>query len=391
MAKIIKNKMVLFPSYLPDDIVMRQWELQEIWFNLQDLTGSSPAPPYPMHLFGPRGTGKTVVTQFLLKRLSKEIDPEKVIVLYTPTQPSSFSTLCSLLTKLVEKPMAVRNSFYDYWAEFESRVKGKFLLVVLDDIDKLTSNKRDNLDLLFNLSRMENATIISISNKGWALDRLQDPKYSSIESSFKPAKVIFKPYTANELFQILKARQPLAFYPNTCPDEVLLECAKIASYSGDARWALDLLLSAAQIAQMRGADKIKIEDVKVADKIVEQMQLRSKLSGLTRPELVYLKAAVLATNVEPRTGIRHEPLIAEVDNKFTQIAPTHGINIYSQVRLRQLREHLVAEQFIRVYGGKGLGRGKGTEWRISILHEDLEALYTELNIELGRVEYEPTV
>jgi cell division control protein 6 len=389
--QIIKNIEVLSPSYIPDDVVMRQKEQEEMWFNLQYLASPSPSTAYHMHLFGPKGTGKTVVTHYLLRRLKSKANPDKVVILYTPSFSTSFLTLSSLLSKLVGKPVTIRNSFYDYWTEFERNAEGKYLVVVLDDIDKLTANQRDNLDLLFHLSRREKTTIISISNKGWALDRLQDPQYSSIESSFKPAKVIFKPYDVNALFRILDARRTLAFYPDTCPNEVLLECAKITSYSGDARWALDLLQHAAQIAENEGKSKISEEHVVAADKIVEHIQLRSKISGLTRPELVYLKAVCLSTNVEPLTGLAHEPLIAEVDKKFFKIAPSHGVNVYTARRLRQLREHLITEQLIRVYGGRGRGRGKGTEWYISIIDEVPSTLMREINALLGGVEYgEPT-
>jgi cell division control protein 6 len=387
MMPIIKNIEVLSPTYIPDDVVRRQKEIEEIWFNLQYLARPTPSPAYHMHLFGPKGTGKTVVTHYLLRRLKSKANPEKVAILYTPTFPTSFLTLSSLLAKLAGKPLTIRNSFYDYWTEFERNAEGKYLVVVLDDIDRLMVNQRDSLDLLFHLSRRDKTTIISISNKGWALDRLQDPKYSSIESSFKPAKIIFKPYDTNELFQILKARQPLAFYPNTCPDEVLLECAKIASYSGDARWALDILQHAAQIAENEGKSQISKEHVAVADNIVGHIQLHSKLTSLTRPELVYLKAVALTTSVEPRTGIRHEPLIAQVDKKFIQIAPEHGVNVYTARRLRQLREHLITEQLIKVFGGRGLGRGKGTEWYISLLEEDPQKLINEINAILCPIAY----
>lgn len=356
---IFINRDVLRPAFIPEHIIMRKKEVDQLWQQLSYLLAPTPSTPYHTHVFGPRGTGKTVIIKYLMKKLRSEIDTSKATLLYTVCLSTSFSTLTSLLSHASQRPRGVSRSWVDFWSVFSETFKEKVVVVVLDDIDKLMENKRDYLDLLYDLSRRDKTAIISLTNKGWALKRLAEPRHSSVQSSFRPARIVFKPYNVDGIFQILRARAPLAFTQGAYSDDILKECAKIASYSGDARWALDVLLKAGDVAESRGGKKILEDDVKISDDMVEELQLRSQLNALTRPEKVYLKACCLVAEANI------DPLTTRASAMFKKIAPGHGVRVYSDDRLKQLRAHLVSERFIKVYQGKGLGRGRGTEWRIS--------------------------
>jgi cell division control protein 6 len=117
------------------------------------------------------------------------------------------------------------------------------LLVALDEIDALIKHSADD-SLLYELTRInENLNASWISLVGISNDlhfkEFLDPR---VLSSLSEEEVVFRPYLADELFDILQERAKLAFQQRVLDDNSIRLCAALAAGEhGDARRALDLL------------------------------------------------------------------------------------------------------------------------------------------------------
>ncbi len=148
----------------------------------------------------------------------------------------------------------------DAYEKLKKTIK-KTVLVVLDEVDILVKNAGD--DLLYNFSRNDKITIVGISNDPTFIDLLDARTLSSL----KRKEIVFKPYNAIQLQEILKQRALLAFNEGVLEDEVIPLCAAFAmNYYGDARKAVELLHLSGKIAIIEGSDIVTADHVKKAMK-----------------------------------------------------------------------------------------------------------------------------
>ena len=83
--------------------------------------------------------------------------------------------------------------------------------------------------------------------------------------------MVFPPYNAQELAEILRQRVGIAFRPGTVDESAITNAAAIAAQeSGDARTAVMLLLRAGEIADRKNSGSVTDEEVKKAKKQVEE-------------------------------------------------------------------------------------------------------------------------
>ena len=128
--------------------------------------------------------------------------------------------------------------------------RGGVLVIVLDEIDKLVKKSGD--DTLYNLTRINSdlktskVCIIGISNDLSFKDFL-DPR---VLSSLSEEEIVFPPYNAPQLCDILQQRADGAFIEGALDDGVIPLCAALAAQEhGDARRALDLLRISGELAE----------------------------------------------------------------------------------------------------------------------------------------------
>ncbi|MFB6197001.1 MAG: Cdc6/Cdc18 family protein, partial [Halobacteriaceae archaeon] len=185
-----------------------------------------------------------------------------------PLEETEFDTISSLkdeisqfqsdLEDMEDVPMTGWPTDQVYDAFFEAvDYQERVAVIMLDEIDKLVEKSGD--DTLYNLSRMnselENSrvSIIGISNDLKFTDFL-DPR---VKSSLGEEEIVFPPYDANQLRDILQHRSDIAFKEGAFTDDVIPLCAAFAAQEhGDARRALDLLRTAGELAERDQGDTI---------------------------------------------------------------------------------------------------------------------------------------
>jgi cell division control protein 6 len=291
---LFKNKDALTTNWRPDNILHRDQQMNDLASILApSLKGNDPSNVF---LYGSVGTGKTLVVKHVTDDL-QSVAREKSIdlnVLYINCKMKKVAdTEYRLLAKLAEQlgedvPSTglATEEIYNRFFEALQDVEG-VVIIALDEIDALVKKVGD--EFLYNLTRINDdldttkVSILGISND------LNFTEYmdSRVKSSLSEEEIIFPPYNAIELREILKERTDKAFIKDALKDGVISKCSALAAQEhGDARRALDLLRVAGELAE-RSEDKIiekehvdNAQDKIERDRVVETVRSQPKHSKL---------------------------------------------------------------------------------------------------------------
>ncbi|MGC9443753.1 MAG: ORC1-type DNA replication protein [Candidatus Methanospirareceae archaeon] len=296
-GRIFANKEVLRPTYIPERLPHR-WEQIK---GLADILSAALKGETPSNIliFGKTGTGKTSTVKYVSKELEAMAQKTgaNCSILYInsevfDTQYRVFAYLARVFNKRV--PMIGWPTDMVY-SEFKTSLDAeeRRVIITLDEVDKLAS-KGD--EALYNLSRinseLENArvSLIGISNDLTFTDLL-DPR---VKSSLGEEEIIFPPYNAAQLKDILYARAGRAFYPDVLDHAVIPLCAALAaSEHGDARRALDLLRLSGEIAERSGARAVTEEQVRQASEKLEMNRVTEVVKTLPLQSKIVLSSVYL--------------------------------------------------------------------------------------------------
>ncbi len=149
--------------------------------------------------------------------------------------------------------------------------KGQLIILMLDEIDQLVGKIGD--EILYTLTRLNadlkysQLVILGISNDMTFADNLE-PR---VRSSLREEDVIFPPYNALQLQEILYSRVKDAFVNGAIEQGVVEKCSAYAARDhGDARRALDLLRVAGEVAEREQLSKVTIEHIDLAEQKIEK-------------------------------------------------------------------------------------------------------------------------
>ncbi|ELY69436.1 Cdc6/Cdc18 family protein [Natronobacterium gregoryi] len=259
----------------------------------------------------------------------------------------------------------VYSVFFDA-VDYDERV----VVIMLDEIDKLVEKSGD--DTLYNLSRMnselENSrvSIIGISNDLKFTDFL-DPR---VKSSLGEEEIVFPPYDANQLRDILEHRSDVAFKGSALSDDVIPLCAAFAAQEhGDARRALDLLRTAGELAERSQAETIVEDHVRQAQDKIELDRVVEVVRTLpTQSKLVLFAIILLEKN-----GV-HSINTGEVFNIYKRLCEEIDADVLTQRRVTDLISELDMLGIVNaVVVSKGR-YGRTKEISLSVPLEETEAV-----------------
>ncbi len=359
----------LYPSYLPDRLPHRENEINRIAEIL--VTSLYGEKPSNILIFGKTGTGKTVVVRYIgreLKNAQKVHGKSRVEYLYLncDTVDTSYSVLQNIGNHFIEdweKKIPFTgwpiDKIFNTTVEYVDRWGG-VLIIVLDEIDKLVAKSGD--DVLYKILHMNDVmsnskvSIVGISNELKFTDLLD----SRVKSRLVEEKIIFPPYNAFQLEDILRERAEIAIRPNVLSEGVIKLCAAIAAQEhGDARRAIDLLRISVEMAEREGAEIVMESHVKMAKNKIEldciaeaikTLPLHSKLlllglilseeSGretLTTGELydIYRNLA-RKISLSPLTHRRVSDLISDIDSLGLINARVRSFGRYGRTKVIEL-------------------------------------------------------
>ena len=337
--RIFKNREVLRHTYTPDDLPHRDEQIRMLATILAPaLRGETPSN---VLIYGKTGTGKTATVKFVgrqLEEMSKRLNVEcKVHYINCELVDTQYRVLASIANALGRKVPMTGWPTDQVYEEVKKALdsKNQTVIIVLDEIDKLVK-KGD--DVLYNLSRINaelergKVSIIGISND-LKFKNYLDPR---VISSLSEEEIIFPPYNAEQLKDILEQRAKLAFYDGVLDDDVIPYCAALAAQEhGDARKALDLLRVSGEIAEQENADKVTKDHVKKALKKIE----RDHIAEVVRTLPIQSKILLFGMIILEKSG--HKKFTTgEVYTVYKNLCKRVGIDILTQRRVSDLISEL---------------------------------------------------
>jgi cell division control protein 6 len=214
------------------------------------------------------------------------------------------------------------------------------------------------------------------------LKEFLDPR---VLSSLSEEEIVFRPYDAGELKNILCERSKSAFCDNSLSDAALGLCAALAAAEhGDARRALDLLRVAGEVAEREGATVVAESHVREAEKHIEHNRVVEALQNLTLHSKLVILTIYHLNRVSARGAITGE--ISEV---YDELSVELGVTPLTQRRLSTLINELDSMGLVNAKV-ISMGRyGRTKKIRLEIGRTIIRDVFTG-DSRLGRlVDYDP--
>lgn len=275
---IFKSKKTLQASYTPETIHHRENEIKQIASVLAPSMRLE--KPSNLFLYGVTGTGKTLSVKYVIGQLLERAKAGgfnlKIIYIncklkkVADTEYRILAELLAALGKRVPDTGLPTDTLYRHFIDIVNE-EDQLLILVLDEIDQAVDKIGDSL--LYNLTRLDSSlkgsqiSLVGISNRLTFVDTL-DPR---VKSSLSEEQILFHPYDAIQLKDILTQRAAEAFKEGVIGSGVLDKCAAYAaSEHGDARRALDLLRVAGEIAEREGGKVLELKHIDLSEQKIEK-------------------------------------------------------------------------------------------------------------------------
>jgi cell division control protein 6 len=301
-SKIFSNREVLRHDYIPKDLPHRYQEIDRLGRMLAPALTLSKISN--LFIYGKTGTGKTAVVKHVIDGLGKKADELGVRLRLSYVNCRLSGTNYRVLAEIC-RSVGIQVPFTglavgELFDRFRNGInKARFcLLIVLDEVDTLVKRNEEN-SLLYELTRINESLrggwvgLVGVSNDLHFKEFL-DPR---ILSCLGEEEVIFKPYLADELCNILQARASIAFHEGSLKESAIRLCAALAAGEhGDARRALDLLRIAGELAERSGINQVTEDHVTAAQRKVEHDRINEILTSLPLHSKLVLFSVFLFRN-----------------------------------------------------------------------------------------------
>lgn len=440
---LFKNKEVLRPNYIPEELPHRRTQINHLASILvAALRGETPSNIF---IYGKTGTGKTAVTKYVgdeLNKKARELSEEyenkiikttldyinddnggranylenafnhldfeqffgdelknniKIPVHYIYINCQHVDTQYRVLTHIA-------NSFIETWDErlpltgwptdeVYNRLRqniddaGGVITIILDEIDKLVEKSGD--DILYNLTRINSdlhnakANVIGISNDLKFKEFLD----ARVKSSLGEEELIFPPYDAEQLQDILYDRSQNALQEKAIESSVIPLCSALAAQEhGDARRALDLLRVAAELADRDNTNRITEKHVRKALSKIEQDTVAEVIRTLPpQSKLVLLSIVINHENdvVKLTTGM--------VFDVYKELCEKLHMDTLTQRRVTDLISEL---DMLGIINSRVVSFGRGGRTKLierSVPVENIKEVLEESDLLKPVIDYKPMI
>lgn len=339
-TKVFEDREVLRHDYLPDKLPHREEQIRQVGETVAPVLKGARCSN--LFIYGKTGTGKTAVAKYVLGHLevkAKEFNaPVRFCYVNCRTVGSEYRVFAGLCHCIGVSVPFTGLSVGEVSERFRSGLDASKInfIVVLDEIDALIKMRGDNL--LYELTRINETlskgktSLVGISND-LRLKEFLDPR---VFSSLSEEEIVFRPYDASELRNILLERAKIGFCKNVLSESALSLCAALAAAEhGDARRALDLLRVAGEVAERKGINIVNEEHVREAEKHIEHNRVIEALSNLT----LHSKLVVLSVYHLKRTDV-HQANTGEIYEVYNELCGELGVTPLTQRRLSTLINEL---------------------------------------------------
>jgi cell division control protein 6 len=309
------------------------------------LKGETPSNVF---IYGKTGTGKTAVVKFVGKELFKKGKETNKNINFIYINCEIVDTQYRVLQNIANYFINEWNDHIPFtgWPTDEVYSKVKLMMdkkkcvtvIVMDEIDKLKGD-----EALYNLSRMNSelnnakVSVIGISNDLKYTEFL-DPR---VKSSLGEENMVFYPYNANQLQDILRDRVVKALKPDLIEEDVIPLCAALSAQEhGDARRALDLLRVSAELAERAKTLKITRHHVKMAQNKIEIDRIIEVVRTLPNQSKLIIYSILLLDKQNKKAGANQSMTTGEVFEIYKELCKKTRYNCLTQRRTADLISEL---------------------------------------------------
>lgn len=221
-----------------------------------------------------QGGNKYAVYRFLLEKIAPELPSQGL---------SAEEMLRYLLSYLTENKI--------------------YTLIILDEIEFLLRSNKDS-GIIYDFTRLnefdlsKHCNVIGVVFIARSTD-FHDKIESSELSTLGRLPIEFKPYSIDEISDILLTRTSESFNPNVVGTDIIDEVSLITTSSqvgGDVRYALDLLLYAGNLAEANGSERITLDQIRKAHGYNKPSLTIEDLKELPKSHLLTLMAILKVQN-----------------------------------------------------------------------------------------------
>jgi cell division control protein 6 len=338
---LFKNKTVLQSNYNPEQITHRNQQIEAVASILApSLRGERVSN---LFVYGKTGSGKTLSVQYvgnkILNKLSQMGENHLKFVYVNcklkKVADTEYRILAEIISELGGSVPATGLPTDQVYSRFIDLIDNKkqMIIIVLDEIDQAVKKISDNF--IYTLTRLNSElkkaqiSLIGISNSLTFMDNL-DPR---VRSSLGEEELVFPPYNALQLQDILKGRAENAFKDKVLEEGVIAKCAAYAAREhGDARRALDLLRVAGEIAERENSKKILIKHIDSANQKIERDKMLDIIESEPKQFQLVLKAIMKLSDRYHEGGI----FTGDVYNSYQEICDETKNEVLTQRRVSDI-------------------------------------------------------
>jgi len=359
-AGLFVNKKVLQSNYTPESVPHRDKQIENVAAILAPaLRGERVSN---LFVYGKTGTGKTLSVQRVQNKISEKMNQmgrENLKFLYVNCKlkkvaDTEYRIIAELINVLGGKVPATGLPTDEVYSRFISMIDSQkqLIILVLDEIDQAVKKISDNF--IYTLTRMnselKNAqiSIVGISNSLTFMDNL-DPR---VRSSLGEEELVFPPYNALQLQDILRERANTAFKEGVLEEGVIAKCAAFAAREhGDARRALDLLRVAGELAEREGSKKIKLEHIDAANHKIERDKMLDIIESEPAQFQLVLQSIIKLDERRDEEGI----FTGDVYNAYQDLCEKTKNEILTQ---RRVSDILAEFDMLGIINAKVISKGR---------------------------------
>jgi len=359
---IYKERSVLLSDFVPDRLPHREQEINIMASTLVEVLRDKKKRTSNILCFGKTGTGKTAVAKYLCNQLSEtgkkhNLSITPLYIRKVPSEAALYADIGNYIEPnqtIPDRGIPTEKIFERMRKTIENKNTG--VVLIIDEIDNACEKYTDNF--LYNLTRINtdlkqsSLCLIGITNDlkfGEHLD-------SRIKSSMHADEIIFPPYNAAQLQDILIQRAELAFNKDAVDVPVIPLCAALAAQEyGDARRAFELLRTAGDVAVREENEKVREEHVRKAQNKIEY----DKMSEAIRTLPAQSKMVLISVLLGKENG-KDALTTGEVYDIYKSIAEKTGMSPLTQRRIADLISEL---DMLGIINARLISYGRGGRTR----------------------------